>query len=315
MKSRLAIMAIFAAVALAATAQADQLILKSGKEISGKFVRADLNVVEFRVLGKIETYKTADVSQILFKEPELVNPPSGAAPASTVEPPTAAAPQSAPPVATVPRDTADQTARDDRAAQDSRTVRDEPAARDNTQPAREVPPQNAGPSISFPANTAITVRVTEAIDTDRNRIGDSFNATLDEPLVAGGQTVVPRGAEIVGNIARAKEAGAISGQAELILELTQLKVNGRTYPLQTSDYTEIGASRGKRTAAAAGGGAALGAIIGAIAGGGKGAAIGAGAGAAAGTGVGAMTKGKSIKVPAETVLEFRLQHPLNIDLP
>ena len=91
--------------------------------------------------------------------------------------------------------------------------------------------------------------------------------------------------------------------------------NGKTYPLRTSDYSEMGSSRGNRTAATVGGTAALGAIIGAIAGGGKGAAIGGVSGAAVGTGVQVITKGEVLRIPAETVLEFRLQSPLTVEVP
>jgi hypothetical protein len=146
-------------------------------------------------------------------------------------------------------------------------------------------------------------------------VGDSFDAILDENLVSGTQTVAPRGSLAKGRIAYSKESGKLTGQAQLVLELTDLVVNGKTYPMRTSDYTELGASRGKRTAATVGGTAAVGTIIGAIAGGGKGAAIGAASGAAVGTGVQTITKGSTLRIPAETVLEFHLQSPLTIDTP
>jgi outer membrane lipoprotein SlyB len=82
--------------------------------------------------------------------------------------------------------------------------------------------------------------------------------------------------------------------------------------LESTEYKQVGTSRGKRTAATIGGGAAIGAAIGAIAGGGKGAAIGAGVGAGSGTVVQAVTKGKQIKVPSETKLDFRLQQPVEV---
>jgi hypothetical protein len=291
---------------------ADQLMLKNGREYSGKFVRADASVVEFRILGRIESFRTSEVSQIVFKEPELINPPSSASSASTtaaapvepVRPPTPSAGTVRDPQPDRGVERSAQTARD--AAPDVRT---EPL------PAQQVPPAASGPSSTFPSGTPIVIRMSETIDTDRNRVGDTFNATLEEPLVLDNQTLVPRGAEVKGNIALAQESGRLSGQSELILELNEIRVNGRTYPIRTSDYTEIGSSRGKRTAAAAGGGAALGAIIGAIAGGGKGAAVGAATGAAVGTGVQVLTKGQTLKVPVETVLEFRLQHPLTVDVP
>lgn len=292
MKPRYAVMAILVTLAVAAAAWADQLILKSGKEYSGKFLRADSSVVEFRVLGRIESFRTSEVSQIVFKEPELVNPPSGSSGAAVTTPPPAPAPAPRPAPSPEP----------------VRQAATEPRA------AREVPPREAGPSVTVPEGTSLTIRTSEMIDTDRNRVGDSFDAILEEPLTVDGRTVAPKGTPIKGNIARAKESGKLSGQSELILELTEMQLDGRTYTLQTSDYTEIGSSRSKRTAGAVGGGAAVGAIIGAIAGGGKGAAVGAATGAAVGTGVQVMTKGQTLKVPAETVLEFRLQHPLTVDV-
>jgi hypothetical protein len=165
----------------------------------------------------------------------------------------------------------------------------------------------------FPIGSPVVIRTVAVIDTDRNRVGDVFEATLEDPMIWGNQTVFPRGTPVKGRIAFAKESGSLTGKAQLILELTDVVANGRSYILNTSDYTEVGSSRGKRTATAAGGTAAIGAIIGAIAGGGKGAAVGAVSGAAVGTGVLAMTKGEVLKIPAETVLEFKLQSPLMVD--
>jgi len=275
-------------------AHADQLVLKNGKEHSGKFVRADANVVEFRILGKIETFKTSEVSQIVFKEPELVNPPSSrtVTPGPTQVEPIRQVPPEMPPPEQGVRSNRDSAAR----------AADFGAS------------QNPKPSVTLPEGTALTIRTTTPIDTERNRVGDSFDAVLDEPLAIGSQTIAPRGSAVRGVIAYSQESGRISGQSELIIELTELRIDNRTYPLRTSDYSEIGSSRGRRTAATVGGAAALGAIIGGIAGGGKGAAIGAASGAAVGTGVSVMTRGQTLKIPAETVLEFKLQHPLTIEI-
>jgi hypothetical protein len=170
-------------------------------------------------------------------------------------------------------------------------------------------------SVTLPAGTPIIVRTAEQIDTDRNRAGESFEATLEEPLAYEGQILAPRGSRVKGRVAYAEESGRVKGQSQMILELTELVLEGRTYPLQTSDHVEVGSSRGKRTAGAAAGGAAVGAIIGAIAGGGKGAAIGAAAGAGAGAGIQVLRGGQTLKVPAETVLQFQLQKPLTLDAP
>src|SRR5438128_2121253 len=80
----------------------------------------------------------------------------------------------------------------------------------------------------------------------------------------------------------------------------------------------IGTARGRRgnrrTGKFVGGGAVPGTIIGVIAGGGKGAAIGAASGAVAGAGTQTLTPGKSVRVPAESVLMFRLERPLRVDI-
>lgn len=252
--------------------RADQIILKDGKEYSGKFIRGDASVIEFRVLGRIEAFKTTDVSQIIFKEPELQPRQEGRMSTSSG-----------------PRD---------------------------AQPARQVPPSPMpAPSVTFPEGSPLTIRTTAEIDTDRNRVGDTFSATLEDPLVMGSQVIVPRGAEVKGYITESKESGRIAGKSVLVLELAELVANGRTVVLKTGDYSEVGSSRGAKTAKTVGTTSAIGAIIGAIAGGGKGAAIGAAAGAATGAGIQILTRGETLKIPAETILEFKLQSPLTVTIP
>lgn len=262
---------------------ADQIVLKNGEKYSGRFVRGDEKTVDFRILGRVESFKIADVSQIVFSEPEIA----------------AAAPSPAPAAGAV-----SAGANPDRTA---------PVLPEATPPSMQPPPIASASSYTFPVGTAITVRTTAPIDTEINKVGDTFTSTLEEPLMAGDQVVIPKGTDVKGTIAYARQSGKITGQAELILELTELKAGGKSYVLRTSDYRQVTASRGTQTAKAAGGVAALGAIIGAIAGGGKGAAVGAVTGAAVGTGAMVLTKGQTIKVPSETLLEFKLEHELTID--
>ncbi len=167
-------------------------------------------------------------------------------------------------------------------------------------------------TVTVPEGTVIAVRLIDPIDTERSKAGDTFRATLSQPVMVGDEVVIPGDADITGQIVDSKSAGHFTGQSALALTLTSLRVNGKTYQLRTSQYEQQGSSRGKRTAATVGGGAGLGAIIGGIAGGGKGAAIGAAVGAGAGTGVQAATKGQQIKLPSETVLNFRLENPVNV---
>jgi outer membrane lipoprotein SlyB len=109
-----------------------------------------------------------------------------------------------------------------------------------------------------------------------------------------------------------KQAGRISGRTELTLDVMSVMVNGRSVDVNTQAVTQAGSSQTRRTGTMAGGGAALGAIIGAIAGGGKGAAIGAVSGAGAGAAAGAITKGSKVKIPSETRLTFTLQNPVRL---
>jgi hypothetical protein len=141
-----------------------------------------------------------------------------------------------------------------------------------------------------------------------------FRASLASPLQVEDELVAPQGTDVMVRLAEAKSAGRVTGRSELKVELAQMTLQGRTYALVTSAVDRAGSSRGKDTAVKAGGGAVLGAIIGAIAGGGKGAAIGTIAGAGAGTAVQVMTHGQQIRIPSETTLDFRLEAPLTVTL-
>jgi hypothetical protein len=173
-------------------------------------------------------------------------------------------------------------------------------------------PAPAGGPMTIPAGQPMLVRMIDGVDSSKNRVGDIFHASLETDLVIGGSVVARKGTDVYGRLANAQEAGHMKGSSELQLELTRMVVNGQDYPVVSSDYTLKGKGRGSNTAQKVGGGAAVGAIIGAIAGGGKGAAIGAGVGAGAGGAVQVFTRGQQVKVPSETLLEFRLQQPVTI---
>lgn len=152
----------------------------------------------------------------------------------------------------------------------------------------------------------------DSLDSARNKVGDTFRATLKVPLTVDGDVVIPAGADIEGHVVDVSNAGRFTGHSELNLELIKMTSNGTVYPLQTQNYDRAGDSRGKGTAETVGGGAVLGAIIGAIAGGGKGAAVGTAAGAGAGGATRAAKSGKRITFPSETVLTFKLQEPVTV---
>jgi hypothetical protein len=176
----------------------------------------------------------------------------------------------------------------------------------------DIPPPPKPKKMIVDQGTQLTVRLVDAIDSEKNHTGDTFHATLNTPLSSDGEEVVPAGSDITGHLVDVKSAGKFKGQSEVVLQLDSITVGGKTYNIQTDQYKKDASSRGKNTAEKVGGGAAIGAIIGAIAGGGKGAAIGGAAGAGVGGGVQAATKGQQIKLPSETVLNFTLQAPITV---
>ena len=170
------------------------------------------------------------------------------------------------------------------------------------------PPQK----ITVPAGTQISVRLNDEVDSEKAQVGDVFHGSISAPVTVGEETVIPTTADVEGRVVEVKSAGRFAGQSVLTLELTKLTMSGKSYSLQTSQWTKSGNGRGKSTAAKVGGGAAVGAVLGGIFGGGKGAAIGAAAGAGAGTGVSAATKGQQIVLKPEAVIGFQLQGPITV---
>jgi BON domain-containing protein len=188
-----------------------------------------------------------------------------------------------------------------------------PAAPSEPTAAQAPPPPPPPKKVTIAAGTQLTVRLIDTLDSERNQVGDSFHATLGAPIVIDDETAIPSGADVVGRVVDVKSAGRFAGGSDLKLELTSLSVNGKTYNIQSNQWSRTGKGEGKNTAVKAGGGAALGAIIGGLAGGGKGAAIGTLAGAGAGTGAAAATqKPNQIKLGPEATLSFLLTNTVTV---
>ena len=168
--------------------------------------------------------------------------------------------------------------------------------------------------VTIPEGTAIAITLDQALDSEQNKSGDSFDGSVSEAVVVNGKTVIPKGAQVQGTIVEAKESGRLKGVAVLRLALKQVEVDSKDYDVSTANVSFRGDSHTKRNVGMIGGGAGVGAAIGAIAGGGKGAAIGAGVGAGAGTAAAAATGKKDIKLPAETPLTFKLSQPVTVQV-
>ena len=143
--------------------------------------------------------------------------------------------------------------------------------------------------------------------------GDNFQATVADDVIAHGQTIIAKGARADGTVVDAKplgkfKGGAASGRSNWIA----CTPAGAATPWRPAASQRAEKGKGKRSATMIGGGAGLGALIGGLAGGGKGAAIGALAGGGAGTAGSAFTGNKKIELPAETLLTFKLEHPVRV---
>jgi hypothetical protein len=229
--------------------------------------------------------------------------------AQAIEPPAPAAPEPAPaPVKRVVKRAPASVAKSQPAPAQSTAAASMPAPAAAMPP--PPPPEPKPVKVEIPVGSTLAVRMIDGIDSEVNRTGETFRASLDSPISVDGDEIIPAGTDVSVRLAEAKSAGKFAGRSELQLELSWIEFQGRRYTIDSSTYEQVGSSRGKNTAAKVGGGAAIGAIIGAIAGGGKGAAIGATVGAGAGGAAQVFTKGQQIKVPSETRIDFRLDQPI-----
>lgn len=164
-------------------------------------------------------------------------------------------------------------------------------------------------SRNVPEGTVVTVRLIDPVDSDHADAGQTYRASLDEPITDNGVVVAPAGADATVKVVSVDQSGTISGREEIALVLSEVLVNGRRLIPETQHAEVSAKSRTQESAKVIGGTAVVGAIIGAIAGGGKGAAIGAASGAGAGAAIQAI-RGQRIQIPSETKLDFTLTEPL-----
>ncbi|OLD17084.1 MAG: hypothetical protein DMG84_02460 [Acidobacteria bacterium] len=162
---------------------------------------------------------------------------------------------------------------------------------------------------NIPAGTQLQVRIIEKLSSEQASVGDQFHGTFAAPVVVNGRTLFSKGTDVTGEVTSVERSGRLSRPGELHLSLRTVRSGGRTYAIAADPFVIKGESHTKSNVTKIGGGAGLGALIGAIAGGGKGAAIGAGVGAAAGTGVAAGTGKKPAEVESEAVLTWVAANP------
>jgi hypothetical protein len=184
-----------------------------------------------------------------------------------------------------------------------------------TRPANITSWSQTARKVTVPAGTRILIRIIDPIDTNKQKTGYRFSATLETNLQADDLVVARRGSKVYGRLAQASSAGKMSGSSQLTLELTDILIDDTPYPLVTDTFELKGKGEGKKTAGKIFGGAGLGALIGGIAGGGTGAAIGVVSGAVGGTALAASKKGEQLQIPSESLIEFRLMQSAALPIP
>jgi hypothetical protein len=168
--------------------------------------------------------------------------------------------------------------------------------------------------VTLPESTAIHVTLNNAVGSDRSQPGDHFEATLSQPVVLEGRTVIPEGARATGVVVDARRSGRFIGHPHLQIALESVEVGGNTYEIRTATETKIGKRHGKYNFAFIGGGTGAGLLIGALAAGGGGALIGGPIGAGVGTVAAVVTGRRDIHLPAETHVTFELATPATIEV-
>jgi hypothetical protein len=320
------------ALIVCAGASADTLELKDGRVIQGRYLGGTRVIVRFEVEGDVQTFRVSEVSAVRLDKrsgrdrddnPAPNGPYEGAPPPDQGRPNDAGGPPPngpdgpyngpPPPDQGRPNDYPPPPPPPDRDRDHDRDRdRDRDYDRDRDGESRHYVYAAPGTPVTLPAGEPILVRMIDGVDSKRNVVGDTFKASLETDLAVNNVLVARRGSDAFVRLAYSKEARGLSGSSELQLELTRIIIDGREFPVVSGEYTMKGKGRGGDTAKKVGGGAIVGAIIGGVAGGGTGAAIGAGVGGAAGAGAEILTRGRAVRVPTETLLEFRLDQPVTV---
>jgi hypothetical protein len=305
---------------VAAGSQADTLELKDGKSLSGTYAGGSSSNVRFTVSGSTHSYAADEIDALFFESRGDVaasNPGVKSKPADG------------------PADAMDlrggQSLNGRFAGGSSNNVRFNMAGTTKTYAVGEVeaiffdrsgngsvaaaapaaaapapaaappPPAPAPAPAVVPAGSRIMVRNSQAIDSKRQQAGYRFTVRLESDLVAGKTVVAPRGANAYGVLTQAKKSGRVAGRSELTLTLTDIMIDNQLRPVITSNVQAVTDNTAGQSAKRTLGAAAIGGLISGRS--------GAKTGAAVGLGASILTSGKSINIPAGTLLEFRLGQP------
>jgi hypothetical protein len=156
------------------------------------------------------------------------------------------------------------------------------------------------------------MRINQTLTSASAKAGETFNGIVVNDVVAGGAVAIPRGATVQGTVVEAKKSGVLAGRGELSLQLTQVTLGGKSYPIVSDVWGHDTRDKTVQSVNSTVAGGAIGALVGAAAGGGAGAAIGAGVGGALGLGSSAASGSGQVFVPSEGLLTFHLAQPATV---
>jgi hypothetical protein len=167
---------------------------------------------------------------------------------------------------------------------------------------------------TIPAGTQLRVRLENSVGSDISRVEAPVHATLVNPIVIGGRTIVPAGSAVTGLVTQAVRPGKVKGRARLGVRFHTLEPAGdnERYRISTNSWVRVAPGTKKKDAATIAIPATGGAIVGGLVGGKKGAAIGAAAGGGGGTAVVLSTRGKEVRLGRGAVLLVRLTEPVTV---
>jgi hypothetical protein len=199
-------------------------------------------------------------------------------------------------------------------------------ARTETRPApiaAEAPRVNAAPAprpapvvrfVTIPAGTALPLELTSAVSSETAQVEMPVSARLRRAVMVEGETVLPAGAVVNGEVSEVDRAGRVKGRSRLALRFTSVVIDGRRESLRTNPVAFEGEATKSEDATKIGAGAGIGAAIGGLLGGGSGAAKGAAIGGAAGTGAVLATRGKEVELAAGAEMTPTLASPVEVEV-
>jgi len=168
--------------------------------------------------------------------------------------------------------------------------------------------------LTIPAGTSLPLELTTAVSSETATVETPVSARLRRSVTIDGETVLPAGAVVNGEVSEVERAGRVQGRSRLSLRFTSVVLDGRRESLRTNPLSFEAEATKKQDATKIGAGAGIGAAIGGILGGGSGAAKGAVIGGAAGTGTVLATRGKEVELASGAELNPTLASPVEVEV-